>query len=159
MPNPNKVKRREVLFWSIAFPGFGQFLNGHIIKGITLILLEIVVNVMSSFNEGIRLSFLGETKMALEAINFQWLMFYPCLYLFAIWDAYRNAAADQLPPYYFLPFAFGAFAVTVGLMYSPVVYLFGIFPGPVFLPMLALVPGIFIGNAIRSILINIEKAD
>lgn len=25
---------KDVLFWSIALPGFGQFLNGNLIKGI-----------------------------------------------------------------------------------------------------------------------------
>lgn len=153
-----KEKKGEVLLWSIAFPGFGQILNGQFFKGVLFIVLEIWVNLQGHFNEAIRLSFLGETKQALEVTNFQWLMFYPCLYLFSMWDAYREAERDEAgTPYLFLPFVFGAFFVTVGLMYSPIVTIFGIFPGPVFLPMLALIPGLMIGTLIRMTLLRYGK--
>lgn len=30
----NKTSKLEAIFWSIAFPGFGQLLYGQLIKGI-----------------------------------------------------------------------------------------------------------------------------
>jgi TM2 domain-containing membrane protein YozV len=36
---------KETLLWSIALPGFGQFLNGKYVKGLTLLFLEFLVNV------------------------------------------------------------------------------------------------------------------
>lgn len=86
-----KPKNHEALLWSIALPGFGQFLNGSVIKGIAFIILEFLVNVQSNFNLAIMYSFTGEINKAIEITDFQWLMFYPCLYMFAMWDAYREA--------------------------------------------------------------------
>lgn len=52
-------KPLEVIFWSIGLPGFGQLLNGKVVKGIFFIALEFIINVQSGFNGIILLSFLG----------------------------------------------------------------------------------------------------
>lgn len=139
-----KMTRLEAVLWSIAFPGFSQLLMKDYIKGILFISLEFMINVYSKFNSAIMFSFLGEIDKAHAIVNYQWLMFYPCVYMFAMWDAYRSA----MPPeekYSYLPFVFGAYFVTVGLMVSPKINIFMIHPGPVFLPMLFLIPGLLIG--------------
>jgi hypothetical protein len=84
------VDAKEKLLWSIALPGFGQILNGKLIKGILIIFLEILINVQANFNEVIILSFHGEIVSAIEQTNYRWLMFYPCLYFFAMWDAFKR---------------------------------------------------------------------
>ncbi|HET7577724.1 MAG TPA: hypothetical protein VFK33_00465 [Bacillales bacterium] len=140
----------EKLFWSIAFPGFGQLLNGQILKGIVLMALEFLVNVKSHFNEAIFLSFHGEIHSAIEVTDYQWLMFYPCLYFFAMWDAYR-IDRQETSPFLFLPFAFSAFFVTVGLIYSNTFKVSGILLGPVWLPILCVLPGVVIGWLIKII--------
>ncbi|RSK28546.1 hypothetical protein EJF36_17665 [Bacillus sp. HMF5848] len=152
-----KATKIEVLFWSIALPGFGQLLNGKLIKSLVFIFLEILVNVNSSFNLGILFSFNGEILKAIEVIDYQWLMFYPCLYLFAIWDAYRDAAGDELPDYYFFPFVFGAYFVTVGLIYSKSFKMFGFLFGPIFSPMIFLIFGLLVGFIIRAVILTIKK--
>jgi hypothetical protein len=81
--------------------------------------------------------------------------FYPCIYMFSIWDAYRDAGGAK-SPYSFLPFAFSAYFVTVGLIYSSSLKIFGVLFGPVFLPMLFLIPGISIGLLIKSALGNLK---
>ncbi|WP_349655130.1 hypothetical protein [Neobacillus sp. YX16] len=106
---------KEKLLWSIAFPGFGQMLNGKYFKGILFILLEFVINVQSHFNEVIMLSFNGEIEKTFARTEYQWLMFYPCVYFFAMWDAYKDAGGDK-EPYSFLPFVSSAYLVTVGLI-------------------------------------------
>lgn len=85
------VKKFERLFWSIAFPGFGQLLNHQFLKGIVFIVLEMVVNTNAHFNRVIQLSFNGEMRMAVAAADIDWLMFYPCIYFYSMWDAYKNA--------------------------------------------------------------------
>lgn|SRR5699024_3152019 len=95
----------EKLLWSIALPGFGQLLNKQYVKGILLIALEILVNFQANFNEVIFLSFLGETQESVQQANYGWLMFYPCLYFFAMRDAYKDADGEK-EPYSFLPFVF-----------------------------------------------------
>ncbi|WP_433749117.1 hypothetical protein [Falsibacillus pallidus] len=152
-----ELDKLEAILWSIALPGFPQLLAGSLVKGILFVFLEILFNMMSHFNKAIMLSFLGETGQASEIVDYQWLMFYPCLYMFAMWDAYKLSLKEK-EPYTYLPFAFGAYLVTVGLMYAPKVYLFNLFPGPVFLPILALLPGLGIGFLIRSLIVQ-KKVD
>ncbi|ASV68333.1 hypothetical protein MKX67_19980 [Cytobacillus sp. FSL W7-1323] len=147
----------EKLFWSIAFPGFGQYLNGKLFKGTVFLVLEILFNVMGNFNEIIMLSFQGKVHQAAEAANYGWLMFYPCLYFFAIWDAYKDAGGEG-SKYSFLPFVFCAYFVTVGLMYSTEVSIFGVFFGPVWLPMIAVIPGVIIGWLIRFVIIKFSTS-
>lgn len=152
MKSYRKPKNHEALLWSIALPGFGQFLNGSSFKGCVFVLLEFLVNVLGKFNLAIIYSFQGEIQKAIDVTNFQWLMFYPCLYMFAIWDAYRNADGE-VDCFSYLPFVFGAFSITIGLIYSTSLKIFGVIIGPVFLPMLSLVPGLLIGFIVYKLVI------
>ncbi|MGD6875502.1 hypothetical protein [Bacillus infantis] len=151
-----KVGKLEAIFWSIALPGFSQLLTGHYVKGVLFVALEVLINVFSNFNLAIMHSFLWEIDKAAAVLDYQWLMFYPCLYMFAMWDAYKEAmpAQEELS---FLPFVFGAYFVTVGLMYSVKLKLFGILFGPVFLPMIFLIPGLVAGFALRALLLFLRR--
>ncbi|MGE6258527.1 hypothetical protein ACQKCU_11625 [Heyndrickxia sporothermodurans] len=151
-----KVEPLEAILWSIALPGFSQLLSGALVKGLLFVGLEFLINVKSHFNTGIMLSFLGKTTDAAKIIDYQWLMFYPCLYMFAMWDAYKMAQ-NKPKKYDYLPFAFGAYFVTVGLMYSPLIKVNHIFIGPVFLPMIFLLPGLAIGFVIRHFILRIKR--
>lgn len=150
-----KTTKLEVLLWSIAFPGFGQLLNRQLVKGILFIALEVIINTYSHFNRGIMLSFLGEIDAAFQTVDFGWLMFYPCIYMYAMYDAYKHADGHQ-PELSFLPFASCAYFVTVGLMLSPKVRLFGVLPGPIWLPMLSLIPGLSAGFFVRYLLLKMK---
>jgi hypothetical protein len=143
----------EKLLWSIALPGFGQILNGKYIKGLLFIALELLINVQANFNEVIILSFHGDIQEAIAKTNYQWLMFYPCMYLFAAWDAYRDGGSGKVR-YSYLPFVFAAYFVTVGLIYSSIFKVFGILLGPVWLPMLSCLVGVVIGLLIQSLLLK-----
>jgi hypothetical protein len=143
----------EKLLWSIALPGFGQILNQKYIKGILFIFLEFLVNIQSNFNEAIISSFHGNIDTSIEEINFKWLMFYPCLYFFSMWDAVKDAnRKEEISPFLFLPFVFAAYFVTVGLIYSTKVRLFGLLFGPIFLPMLFVIPGVLIGLGLKKLI-------
>ncbi|BCB03114.1 hypothetical protein [Bacillus sp. KH172YL63] len=150
----SSISKLEGILWSIALPGFPQLLVGLWFKGTLFVLLEVIINVQSNFNLGIMYSFLGETHKAASVIDYQWLMFYPCLYMFAMWDAYKIAGTNER--YSYLPFVLSAYTVTVGLMYSPKVYIFGKFIGPIFLPILFVIPGVAAGLLIRSLLIRLK---
>jgi hypothetical protein len=145
------ISKLEAILWSIALPGFPQLLKNSIIKGIFFVALEFLINVQSNFNEGIRLSFLGETRLAAEVINYQWLMFYPCLYMFAMWDAFKSAEGER-DKYAFLPFVCTAYTVTTGLMLSPRIFINEIFIGPIFFPMLCVLPGVGAGLLLKYFL-------
>jgi hypothetical protein len=143
----------EKLLWSVALPGFGQFLNGKYFKGTILLILELLINVQANFNQVIILSFHGEIQKAIEQTNYSWLMFYPCLYFFAMWDAFKDAGGGKYR-YSFLPFVFAAYFVTTGLILSQKLTLFGVFWGPIWLPILFVIPGVVIGLIIRKLIIN-----
>jgi hypothetical protein len=144
------VNRSEKLLWSIALPGFGQFLNGHYVKGIVLLFLEFIVNVRSHLNVVIISSFQGKIQLAIDQADYQWLMFYPCVYMFAIWDAYRGDAPKSRFTY--VPFITSAFVATVGLIYSPTCRVFGVLLGPVWLTMVCCFIGLSVGGILKMVL-------
>lgn len=148
----NVAKPTEALLWSIAFPGFGQFLNRKWIKGIILLALAFLVNVQAHFNKMMIYSFQGEIEKAIVQTNDQWLMFYPCLYFFSMWDAWKDAGGEER--YAFLPFVFAAYFATVGCIYSSNFRPFGILLGPVWLPILSAIPGLAIGFMLRTIIMK-----
>ncbi|MDP4107138.1 MAG: hypothetical protein Q8935_19560 [Bacillota bacterium] len=143
----------EKLLWSIALPGFGQYLNGQYFKGTIFLILEFLINVQANFNQVILLSFHGKIDDAIKHTDYQWLMFYPCLYFFSMWDAVKDARGGK-DPCSFLPYVFAAFLVTVGLIFSSNLRIFGVLLGPVWLPMLFVFPGILIGFIIKNIISN-----
>jgi hypothetical protein len=140
----------EKLLWSIALPGFGQFLNRQYIKGIVLLIMEFIVNVKSHLNQIIILSFLGDIETAIANTDYQWLMFYPCLYMFGIWDAYKYGGGKSA--WIAIPFVLAAYLATVGVIYSSVFQIKGVYPGPVWLPMLFCMIGLGIGYTIVKII-------
>ncbi|GAA3313499.1 hypothetical protein GCM10020331_003770 [Ectobacillus funiculus] len=82
-----------------------------------LILLEVIINVQSHFNEVIYYSFNGEIEKKPSIIlNINGLCFI-LVFIFAMWDAYKDAGGGK-ELYSFLPFVLSAYFVTVGLMYS-----------------------------------------
>jgi hypothetical protein len=115
MDKPSRVA--EALLWSIALPGFGQLRNGKYVKGILLILLEFAINVQANLNLIIIASFHGDIRHAIDQTDDQWLMFYPCVYMFGIWDAYKDAGGGK-KPFAVFPYVFGAFFATIGIIYS-----------------------------------------
>lgn len=148
--------RLERTLWSIAFPGFGQLLNGQLAKGALFILLEFVINTKSGLNRAIMTSFYGNTVSAAGGVDYSWLLFYPCVYLFSAWDAYKNAGAAP-PAFSFMPFVLSAYLATIGVIYSPSVKVLGFLPGPIWLPILSILLGTVLGIALKKLLCRIVK--
>ncbi|NPV93329.1 MAG: hypothetical protein HPY50_21425 [Firmicutes bacterium] len=129
-----KIKKCQspwvALLWSLAIPGFGQLYNRDYLIGLVLVALEIVINVNANLNLAILYSFRGRIAEVYQVANFQWLLFYPCVYTFSLWQAYNKALAirqgsDETAPRLsgiFLGLAMGG---TLGVIYSS-------FIGPVF---------------------------
>jgi|SRR5690625_2011804 len=143
----------EILLWSIALPGFGQLLNRKYIKGILLITLEVLVNVMGNLNKVIVLSFHGRIQEAIEQTDYLWYMFYPCLYFFGIWDAYKDAGGGEGRLSY-IPLVITTYIVTIALAFSPTLTIFGYLIGPVWLPIISIPIGLLLGTLIRWILLR-----
>lgn len=146
-----RQKRLEVLLWSIAFPGFGQFLHKKYVKAIVFIILEFMINIGGNINKVIVSSFLLDTEQAIFEADYLWLMFYPCIYIFAIWDAYRDAGGSEFP-FIYIPFVMAAYTGTLGVIYSVKVQIMGFYIGPVFLPIMSMIAGFIIGMYIRKVI-------
>lgn len=146
----------EMIFWSVALPGFGQLLNHQFLKAALLILLEFLINVLGNINLAIVHSFQGRIDLAIQVVDYRWIMFYPCLYVFAIWDAYITAKRmAKLPdqPFESIPFAFAAYIITIGVIFSNKPIL-GVTFGPIFTPIMSLFVGFFLGGILRKILLK-----
>lgn len=139
--------------WSIAFPGFGQILNKKLLKGILFITLAVIININANLNEAIVLSFQGNTIEAVKVTNYLWLMNYPGIYVFSIWDAYMDSGGYKAP-YAFLPFVFSVYSGVIGVVYSSVFKVNGFLLGPVWLPIICLILGALLGAAIRLFIIK-----
>lgn len=144
----------EKLMWSIALPGFGQILNGKLFKGILFVALEYLINIYSNLNSAIIYSFRGNIDEAVSQTNYKWLMFYPCIYVFAIWDAYREADGENTP-YSFIPFVFAAYTGTIGVIFSSQLRIFRILLGPIWLPIIFLIFGSILGLLIKKVLFRL----
>jgi hypothetical protein len=138
------------VFWSIAFPGFGQLLNGQLVKGVLFVGLEFLINIQSHLNTAIIRSFQGDIAASIQQTNYQWLMFYPCVYMFAVWDSYHGSGGGQ-GRYAYLPFVFAAYVGTVGVIYSTSWW------GPVWLPIFGLIAGAVFGWLLRMLLVTLTK--
>ncbi|WP_080875233.1 hypothetical protein [Oceanobacillus timonensis] len=149
-----KSKKLEAVLWSIALPGFAQLLHRHYVKGILFIGLEFLINVMGNLNTIIVLSFNFKIEESIAQTNYLWLMFYPCLYFYAIWDAYKNAGGGERA-FAYLPIAFSAYFMTVALIFSPSFAISGHLIGPLWLPLLSIPIGLAAGGLIRWILLKI----
>ncbi len=148
----NRSEGLERILWSIALPGFGQILNKQIIKGVFFIFLEFVINIQANINLAMIDSFYADTESAVKKINYEWFMFYPCIYMFAIWDSYKNTIGDK-QDFISLPFVMAAIFSTLGVIYSPSIRVFGFLLGPILLPVLCIAIGIAAGFVIRKLLL------
>lgn len=148
-----KSNKLGILLWSIALPGFGQLLNRRYVKGIILVGLEFLVNVKGNINQVIVLSFQGMIQEAINQADYLWLMFYPCLYFFAIWDAFNDQGGSD-KPFGYLPLVFTTYLVTIAVIYSPVFTFFGNLIGPIWLSIIFTPIGLGVGSAIRWFLLQ-----
>ena len=76
--------------------------------------------------------------------------------MYAIYDAYKYSTKNT-PYLSFLPFVSSAYMVTVGLMYSSKLQFRNVLLGPIWLPMIFLIPGLILGFLVRYILMKCLK--
>ncbi|MGD6873672.1 hypothetical protein ACQCU1_15955 [Sutcliffiella horikoshii] len=90
-------KRSPVMavLWSLFIPGLGQLYLHRIVTAFFVIVWVIVFFYYSHGLEAISLLFLGEMEKATSVIDPEWLLFFPSLYGFAIFDAYINTVENN----------------------------------------------------------------
>ncbi|MGJ7922873.1 hypothetical protein [Neobacillus sp. LXY-4] len=91
--NSNYIHLRNpwvTAWWSAAFPGFGHIRLGIYVKGLILLIWEIIINVHSRLNEAMVFSFNGQFELAKDVLNIKMLFLYIPIYIHCIWDSYRQ---------------------------------------------------------------------
>ncbi len=138
------TRARTALFWSITFPGFGQFYNHQYIKGFFFIVLEFLINLQGEVNRAIIYSFHGEFALASEVANWNWLLFYPCIYIFGMAESYYQAHLKENQAFseaQFVPFILAAMIGTIGTIYG---LRWGL--GPIFNGLIGMMAGAILGR-------------
>lgn len=90
-------KRNPVMavLWSLFIPGLGQLYLHRIVTAFFVIVWLVVFFYYSHGLEAISLLFLGEIEKATSVIDPEWLLFFPSLYGFAIFDSYINTVENN----------------------------------------------------------------
>lgn len=84
-----------VVWWSMAFPGFGHLLVNHYIWGFILITFEYVVNNLAQLNTAIFYSMLGEIEKAKDTLEVKWMFIYIPVYISCAYDSYRRCVDNN----------------------------------------------------------------
>ncbi|KPV42557.1 hypothetical protein [Alicyclobacillus ferrooxydans] len=79
-----------IAWWSAAFPGFGHLLLSKYLRGYTLFIWEVVVNVQANLNAAMIDSFQGKPEVAKADLHPRWMLMYIPVFIFGIWDSYRT---------------------------------------------------------------------
>ncbi|WP_421385236.1 hypothetical protein ACOJQI_10880 [Bacillus salacetis] len=83
------------VFWSLLVPGLGQLYIHRIMTAFFAILWTVVFFYFSHGLEAISLLFLGEIEKATSVVNPEWLLFFPSIYGFAVFDSYINTIENN----------------------------------------------------------------
>ncbi len=90
----NTLKRRNprmAFVWSLLFAGLFHICNNKLISGITLMGWMIAISYYTKFPTMIIYTMTGQLDLIPPLINQQWLLFFPSIYLFSIFDGYVHA--------------------------------------------------------------------
>ncbi|ABR48151.1 membrane protein [Alkaliphilus metalliredigens QYMF] len=77
-------------FCSAVVGGMGQIYNAQYVKGFILIGWVMVINFYSQFNH-LLFKFINGREIFVYQVDWQWLLFYPSIIGFCIWDSYVGA--------------------------------------------------------------------
>lgn len=90
-------KRNPVMavIWSLFVPGLGQLYVHRIITAFFVIIWVIIFCYYSHGLEAISFLFLGEVQKATSVLKPEWLLFFPSIYGFSVFDSYINTVENN----------------------------------------------------------------
>jgi len=94
----NYLDRREpymAILWSLFVPGLGQLYVHRIITAFFVLVWAVVFFYYSHVLEAISLLFLGEIDKATSVLKPEWLLFFPSVYGFSVYDSYINTVENN----------------------------------------------------------------
>ncbi|MCU9613248.1 hypothetical protein OEV98_06740 [Caldibacillus lycopersici] len=90
-------KRNPVVavIWSLFVPGLGQLYIHRILTAFFVIISVILFCYLSHVLEAISMLFVGKVQEATSVLKPEWLLFFPSIYGFAIFDSYINTVENN----------------------------------------------------------------
>ncbi|MBE4910514.1 hypothetical protein IMZ08_20975 [Bacillus luteolus] len=90
-------KRNPIMavIWSLFVPGLGQLYIHRIITAFFVIIWVVTFSYFSHGLEAISLLFLGKVQEATSVLKPEWLLFFPSIYGFSVFDSYINTVENN----------------------------------------------------------------
>ncbi|WP_433750891.1 hypothetical protein [Falsibacillus pallidus] len=90
-------KRKPFLsvIWSMFMPGLGQLYIHRIATAFFIIVWTVVFFFQSHELEAIQLLFMGDVAGSTKVLDEEWLLFFPSIYGFSIFDSYMNTVENN----------------------------------------------------------------
>ncbi len=90
-------KRNPIMavIWSLFVPGLGQLYIHRILTAFFVIIWVVTFSYFSHGLEAISLLFLGKVQEATSVLKPEWLLFFPSIYGFSIFDSYINTVENN----------------------------------------------------------------
>ncbi|MFD2045469.1 hypothetical protein ACFSTA_17435 [Ornithinibacillus salinisoli] len=111
--------RNIAALFSLLMPGFGQIYNGYFMKGVFFVIVEHLDNILGKINQAIHLDFNGYHQAALDITVYDFMLFYPGFYAYAVWDAWYYAKEGANKATTAIPFIFAGFLGEIGAIFAP----------------------------------------
>jgi hypothetical protein len=94
----NYLDKRDpvmAVLWSLFVPGLGQLYIHRILSAFFVVIWTVTFAYFSYSLEAISLLFLGKIQESTAVIAPEWLLFFPSIYGFAVFDSYMNTIENN----------------------------------------------------------------
>ncbi|MFD2043006.1 hypothetical protein ACFSTA_01650 [Ornithinibacillus salinisoli] len=87
----DKRKPWVALMWSVVIPGLGHLYLHKVITGFFMFGYTVVILYLGHIPEAIHHTMTGNFDKAIQALDMQWTLYIPSIYLFILYNAYSSA--------------------------------------------------------------------
>jgi hypothetical protein len=82
-------------FWSVVMTGLGHMYSNRMLKAIVLMAWYLAIILKSGLSLAFYHTVLGQYELAHKAVDYQWLLFWPSIFVFGIVDAYADVVEQN----------------------------------------------------------------
>lgn len=82
-------------FWAAVLGGAGHFHNMQLSKGAMLMAWHLAIWLNSGMSRAVVFTLLGRTDLIPEVINYEWLLFWPSIHMFNVWNAWVDCVGSN----------------------------------------------------------------
>ncbi|RTE08034.1 hypothetical protein [Paenibacillus whitsoniae] len=79
------------LIWSMTIPSLGQLYIHRIVAAALTLIMTLIIVINSNMVEALHYFLLGNLPVTKEVLGAQWLLYFPSIYFYGLYDSYSNA--------------------------------------------------------------------